>query len=85
MPISYYGRTYEEGKKIGWKDAVSALWTIVRHSLREAEDPKNVGHVTLARMAKLEPYNRWLADRFAAPSARGSSRSARASATSRAT
>jgi SAM-dependent methyltransferase len=64
VPISYYGRTYEEGKKIGWKDAVSALWTIVRHSLREAEDPRNVGHVTLARMGRLEGYNRWLADRF---------------------
>src|SRR5262249_56424015 len=46
VPISYYGRTYEEGKKIGFKDAVSALWTIVRHSLREAEDPTNVGHLT---------------------------------------
>jgi glycosyltransferase involved in cell wall biosynthesis len=64
VPISYYGRTYEEGKKIGLKDAFSALWTIVRHAFREAEDPKNVGHVTLARMAKLEPYNRWLVDRF---------------------
>ncbi len=64
VPISYYGRTYEEGKKIGWKDGVSALWTIIRHGLREAEDPKNVGHVTLARMGKLEPYNRWLAERF---------------------
>jgi glycosyltransferase involved in cell wall biosynthesis len=64
VPISYHGRTYEEGKKIGWRDAVAALWTIVRHALREAEDPKNVGHVTLARMAKLEPYNRWLADLF---------------------
>ena len=64
VPISYYGRTYEEGKKIGLKDAFSALWTIIRHAVREAEDPKNVGHVTLARMGKLEPYNRWLADRF---------------------
>jgi glycosyltransferase involved in cell wall biosynthesis len=64
VPISYYGRTYEEGKKIGWKDAFSALWTIVRHSMREAEDPRNVGHVTLARMGKLDAYNRWLADRF---------------------
>jgi 2-polyprenyl-3-methyl-5-hydroxy-6-metoxy-1,4-benzoquinol methylase len=64
VPISYYGRTYDEGKKIGWKDAFSALWTIVKHSTRETEDPKNVGHVTLIRMARLEPYNRWLADRF---------------------
>ena len=64
VPISYYGRTYDEGKKIGWKDAVSALATIVRHGLREVEDPKNVGHVTLMRMARLEPYNRWLVSRF---------------------
>jgi glycosyltransferase involved in cell wall biosynthesis len=64
VPISYYGRTYEEGKKIGWKDAFSALWTIVKHSLREAEDPRNVGHVTLSRLARLEPYNRWIVDRF---------------------
>jgi glycosyltransferase involved in cell wall biosynthesis len=64
VPIAYYGRTYEEGKKIGLKDAFSALWTIVRHGLRETEDPNNIGHVTLARMGKLEPYNRWLVDRF---------------------
>jgi hypothetical protein len=29
-PISYHGRTYEEGKKIGAKDAVEALWVILR-------------------------------------------------------
>jgi hypothetical protein len=33
VPISYCGRTYEEGKKIGWKDAVSALYCIVRFGL----------------------------------------------------
>jgi glycosyltransferase involved in cell wall biosynthesis len=64
VPISYYGRTYDEGKKIGWKDALSALWTIVKHRFREAEESGNVGHVTLARLAKLEPYNRWLVGRF---------------------
>jgi glycosyltransferase involved in cell wall biosynthesis len=31
VPVSYCGRTYEEGKKIGVKDAVSALWCIVRY------------------------------------------------------
>jgi len=30
VPISYYGRTYEEGKKIGLKDAFKAVYTIVR-------------------------------------------------------
>lgn len=33
VPISYYGRTYEEGKKIGWKDGVSALYSIVKFNL----------------------------------------------------
>jgi glycosyltransferase involved in cell wall biosynthesis len=32
-PVSYSGRTYEEGKKIGWKDGVSALWCIVKFNL----------------------------------------------------
>lgn len=62
VPISYYGRTYEEGKKIGFKDAVSAVWTMLKFRFREVEDPRNVGHVTLARMAKLDAYNRWLHD-----------------------
>lgn len=35
VPISYAGRTYEEGKKITWKDGVQALWCIVRYSLMD--------------------------------------------------
>jgi len=31
--ISYSGRTYEEGKKIGWKDGFSALWAIIKYNL----------------------------------------------------
>lgn len=31
MPISYYGRTYEEGKKITWKHGFSALWTLLKY------------------------------------------------------
>lgn len=30
VPISYYGRTYEEGKKIGFKDGIAALWYILK-------------------------------------------------------
>jgi len=33
VPISYYGRTYEEGKKIGTKDGVAALWYILKFNL----------------------------------------------------
>lgn len=31
--ISYYGRTYEEGKKIGWRDGVRAIWCILKYNL----------------------------------------------------
>ena len=31
--ISYYGRTYEEGKKISWRDGVKALWCILRYTI----------------------------------------------------
>ena len=31
--ISYFGRTYEEGKKIGWKDGVRAIWCIIKYNI----------------------------------------------------
>jgi glycosyltransferase involved in cell wall biosynthesis len=34
VPISYHGRTYDEGKKIGWKDGVRALYCIVKYGVR---------------------------------------------------
>jgi glycosyltransferase involved in cell wall biosynthesis len=33
--IGYWGRTYEEGKKIGWKDGVRALWCLLKYSVKE--------------------------------------------------
>lgn len=35
MSVSYFGRTYEEGKKIGWRDGCKALWCIVRYGLKD--------------------------------------------------
>lgn len=32
VPISYYGRTYAEGKKIGWRDGWRALWCIIKYN-----------------------------------------------------
>jgi hypothetical protein len=31
--ISYYGRTYKEGKKIGWKDGIRAIYCIIKYNL----------------------------------------------------
>jgi glycosyltransferase involved in cell wall biosynthesis len=38
--ISYQGRTYEEGKKIGWKDGFRALWCIFKYSIKEPTSRK---------------------------------------------
>jgi len=35
LSVSYSGRTYAEGKKIGWRDGVKALWCIIRYGLRD--------------------------------------------------
>ena len=35
--ISYYGRTYSEGKKIGWKDGIMAIYTILKYNIWNRE------------------------------------------------
>ena len=32
VPITYHGRTYAEGKKIGWRDGIAALWHIIKYN-----------------------------------------------------
>lgn len=43
VPISYSGRTYAEGKKIGWRDGVAAFWHIVRFNLRRPVTQRTSG------------------------------------------
>jgi glycosyltransferase involved in cell wall biosynthesis len=40
VPISYHGRTYAEGKKIGWKDGIAAFWHIFRVNVLPPKAPK---------------------------------------------
>ena len=40
--ISYWGRTYEEGKKIGWKDGFRALWCLLKYSITEPAVPHQI-------------------------------------------
>src|SRR5271156_1350584 len=42
--ISYWGRTYEEGKKIGWKDGFRALWCLLKYSVTENVVPYQSAH-----------------------------------------
>ncbi len=50
--ISYSGRTYEEGKKIGWKDGFRALWCLVKFTLKERK--AKPGYVTSYAAAPVE-------------------------------
>jgi glycosyltransferase involved in cell wall biosynthesis len=42
VPISYHGRTYEEGKKIGWKDGLRALYAILKYAVKRSPPPKRL-------------------------------------------
>lgn len=64
VPISYSGRSYSEGKKIGWKDAVSAVWTMIRCALTDDRESLDPLHATLHRMAALDRYNAFLFDQI---------------------
>jgi hypothetical protein len=51
--VSYHGRTYAEGKKIGWKDAVKAVYCIVKYGLKR---PKRIPVKELPPLAR-ETYD----------------------------
>ena len=53
LPISYHGRSYAEGKKIGWKDGVSALWSIVKFNVLSGRSPPYRGQDVLPWEARL--------------------------------
>jgi glycosyltransferase involved in cell wall biosynthesis/ubiquinone/menaquinone biosynthesis C-methylase UbiE len=61
VPISYYGRTYEEGKKIGTIDALNALWVILRFWL-SSDIYASEGPEILDSLADANRFNRWMAD-----------------------
>src|SRR5436309_1078822 len=60
VPISYHGRQYSEGKKIGWKDAVAALFTILRFAIWPDIGREDAGFTTLRRVEALRRYTGFL-------------------------
>jgi len=63
VPISYSGRTYQEGKKIGWKDGLRALAAIVRFKVSDLIcKPDEYGSEVAVRLGRAPNYIRWLAD-----------------------
>jgi len=53
--ISYWGRTYEEGKKIGWKDGFRALWCLLKYSITEPAVARETPASETQNIEKLRP------------------------------
>jgi glycosyltransferase involved in cell wall biosynthesis len=60
VPISYHGRTYEEGKKIGWKDGLKALGVILRYWLIDDLYAEPYGRAFLNNLTGTPQYLSWL-------------------------
>lgn len=60
-PVNYHGRTYEEGKKIGLKDAFAALFVILKTGLTR-DIYKDPGSERLDALSAAPRFNRWMAD-----------------------
>jgi len=60
VPISYHGRTYEEGKKIGWKDGVKALGVILYFWLIDDLYETSYGRGMLQNLTGTPQYLSWL-------------------------
>jgi SAM-dependent methyltransferase len=63
VPVRYAGRTYQEGKKIRWRDGAKALAAILRFWLiDDVYKPDAVGAVILRDLERARRFNRWMAD-----------------------
>jgi glycosyltransferase involved in cell wall biosynthesis len=63
-PISYHGRTYEEGKKIGKKAVLDAVWTILRTRFT-SRLYTDTASANLDALSFAPKFNRWMADTIA--------------------
>ena len=58
VPINYNGRSYDDGKKITWRDGIAALWFIVKYRFSSRySDP---GKVTLDALEQAPKFNLWM-------------------------
>lgn len=64
VPISYNGRTYAEGKNIGWKDGVEALFLILKFRFMDTRATYDDSVVTRQAIGRAPRFRRWVLDHF---------------------
>lgn len=65
VPISYRGRSRQEGKKIRPSDGVKAIWEMIRSRFIDTRFTMHTGMFVLRSLAKARKYNRWLVGQVA--------------------
>lgn len=64
VPISYHGRSVAEGKKIGWRDAVSAGWCLIKYRFIDTRFTTQDGYYILQSVRRARGFNRWMFSQF---------------------
>ena len=64
VPISYHGRTYAEGKNIGWRDGVEALWLIFKFRFLDTRATDEASVVTRQSLGRATRFRKWSFERF---------------------
>ena len=64
VPVSYHGRSVAEGKKIGLKDAFSAVWTLFKYRFLDDRFTTHDGYYVLQSMRRARGLNRWILQQF---------------------
>jgi glycosyltransferase involved in cell wall biosynthesis len=64
VPISYHGRTYDEGKNIGWRDGVQAIWLLFKYRFFDSRFSDRPAHQTLESMTNSRGLAQWTLRQF---------------------
>jgi glycosyltransferase involved in cell wall biosynthesis len=65
VPVSYAGRTYVEGKKVGWRDGLKAIATMLRCRFLDPRFTTHDGYSILVAVRNARSFNRWMYRRIA--------------------
>lgn len=64
VPVSYHGRGYAEGKKIGLKDAFEAVWCLFKYRWFDTRFTTHEGYYVLESIRRANKFNRWVFRQF---------------------
>lgn len=65
VPISYHGRTYAEGKNIGWRDGVEALWLVAKFRFLDTRATDDDSIAIRQSLGRAPRFRRWMLAEFA--------------------